>query len=157
MTISATPATHAGHTTLRQGDAGGEVKTLQDMLNRIYGYAVEVDGIFGEKTERAVRRFQIDCQLAADGIVGTQTWEWLHRVVGATGKDHPFLRRGDRGEWVEYLQVRLNTHLSPELAVDGQFGDKTEATVKQFQGDYRLTVDGIVGTQTWRTLEGLLG
>lgn len=157
MTFSAATGTHAGHTTLRAGDTGGEVKALQDKLNRIYGYVVEVDGIFGEKTKLAAKRFQIDCQIAADGIVGSQTWDWLHRVVESAGKNHPFLRRGDRGEFVQYLQVRLNTHLSPELAVDSDFGAKTEARVKQFQGNYRLTANGIVKAQTWRILEGFLG
>ena len=37
--------------------------------------------------------------------------------------------------------------------VDGDFGRATEAAVKSFQSDHRLTVDGICGPATWAELE----
>jgi peptidoglycan hydrolase-like protein with peptidoglycan-binding domain len=50
------------------------------MLNFVKGADdLDVDGIFGPKTEAAVRAFQQNENLAVDGIVGTQTWTALLR------------------------------------------------------------------------------
>ena len=57
--------------TLRKGDRGDEVKTLQGLLG------VVADGIFGVLTEAAVRSFQKQKGLAVDGVVGSKTWEQL--------------------------------------------------------------------------------
>lgn len=61
-------------------------------------------------------------------------------------QDFPTLRRGDQGEWVQYLQL-----LTP-LIDDGAFGPDTEAAVKNFQENNGLDPDGIVGPQTWNAL-----
>jgi peptidoglycan hydrolase-like protein with peptidoglycan-binding domain len=63
--------------TLRRGSQGKDVKYLQDLLEDL-GYSVVVDGIFGAKTETAVKKFQKDRGLVTDGIVGSQTWDALH-------------------------------------------------------------------------------
>lgn len=67
----------AGLRVLGDGDTGEDVKILQAMLN-LRGYDCgKVDGIFGSKTEDAVRRYQKDNGLTADGIVGKNTWRKL--------------------------------------------------------------------------------
>ena len=54
---------------------------------------------------------------------------------------------------VEHLQFMLNERGgSPHLIVDGVFGPVTEASVKHYQKNENLTVDGIVGKQTWTSL-----
>ena len=64
--------------TLRRGSASPDVKTLQSMLN-LKGACLAVDGVFGPLTEEAVRVFQTEYQLSADGVAGRQTWCALHR------------------------------------------------------------------------------
>jgi peptidoglycan hydrolase-like protein with peptidoglycan-binding domain len=67
---------------LRRGQHSGEppVERLQFMLNFVKGVDdLDVDGIFGPKTEAAVRDFQQNENLAVDGIVGKQTWTALLR------------------------------------------------------------------------------
>jgi peptidoglycan hydrolase-like protein with peptidoglycan-binding domain len=67
---------------LRKGQYSGEppVARLQFMLNFVAGTDdLDVDGIFGPKTEAAVRGFQQNENLAVDGIVGKQTWTALLR------------------------------------------------------------------------------
>lgn len=54
---------------LRRGSRGDAVRELQAILGR-----VQVDGIFGPKTDKAVRRFQRRAGLKVDGIVGPATW-----------------------------------------------------------------------------------
>ena len=67
---------------LRKGQLSGEppVARLQFMLNFVKGVdELDVDGIFGPKTEAAVRAFQQNENLSVDGIVGRQTWTALLR------------------------------------------------------------------------------
>jgi hypothetical protein len=61
------------------------------------------------------------------------------------------LRRGDKGNDVFWLQVALNNH-GAGLKVDRDFGPATERAVRKFQKDKGLTVDGVVGRQTWKAL-----
>lgn len=65
--------------TLRRGNYGELVKQLQTKLNAL-GYDLGVcgiDGDFGQATEKAVKAFQRDHGLTADGVVGQKTWTAL--------------------------------------------------------------------------------
>lgn len=63
--------------TLRKGSRGETVKKAQELL-KSYGYNCgTVDGIFGAKTFEAVKAFQYDHGLIADGIIGENTWSAL--------------------------------------------------------------------------------
>ena len=59
---------------LRQGHTGGDVKSLQALLNAKAGQRLTADGDFGPATDTAVRNVQRFCGLTADGIVGARTW-----------------------------------------------------------------------------------
>ena len=58
---------------------------------------------------------------------------------------------GSRGDDVKTLQELLNQN-GYSLDVDGKFGPKTQAAVKDYQTKNNLKVDGIVGTNTWGAL-----
>lgn len=68
------------------------------------------------------------------------------------------LRRGDSGDSVKLMQFYLDSireYIYPSLGfltVDGIFGAKTEATVKQYQLIKGLTVDGVIGLITWNAI-----
>lgn len=68
----------------------------------------------------------------------------------------PTLRKGSRGSYVTLLQtLLLNRGYSlPKYGADGDFGNETLAAVKQFQKDWGLEQDGVVGPKTWEILEG---
>lgn len=61
---------------IRFGEEGEEVKVLQEQLAKA-GYEVSIDGDFGLSTEKAVKAFQTDRGLEADGIVGALTYKAL--------------------------------------------------------------------------------
>jgi metacaspase-1 len=65
---------------LRLGSRGEDVRRLQAALVQ-HGYTLVVDGDFGAKTVGAVRDFQRNHGLTADGVVGQQTWAALYRSV----------------------------------------------------------------------------
>ena len=56
---------------------GEEVKTVQLLLNAMHYGDLEVDGIFGDATDEAVKKFQKSRKLDQDGIVGADTWRYL--------------------------------------------------------------------------------
>ncbi|MBE0656681.1 MAG: peptidoglycan-binding protein [Bryobacteraceae bacterium] len=67
----------------------------------------------------------------------------------------PPIKNGSTGLAVAYCQNLLNARLptQPVLWVDGIFGMKTESRVRQYQMLKRLQVDGVVGYETWTSLE----
>lgn len=66
------------------------------------------------------------------------------------------LKQGVRGDDVSALQTALKALSLNPGPVDGDFGPKTLAAVKQFQFQAGLSVDGIVGPKTWAALGGSL-
>ena len=64
--------------TVKSGSKGQAVSAVQHNLRFSYGFkTLAVDGIFGAKTEAAVKSFQAKFKVTADGIVGTTTWNAL--------------------------------------------------------------------------------
>jgi Putative peptidoglycan binding domain len=72
--------TPAPSTTLKPGDQGAQVKTLQRALASLGFSPGKIDGVYGPATQSAVERFQRSEQLTVDGIVGPET---LHALAGA--------------------------------------------------------------------------
>lgn len=62
--------------TLKIGDYGDEVKSIQEKLNK-FGYNLTVDGSFGKSTNFAVRDFQLKHKILVDGIVGYESLKLL--------------------------------------------------------------------------------
>ncbi len=132
--------------TLRNGDSGEAVRTLQRNLKSAGYFAGGVDGKFGPKTEEAVRKFQKAMGISVDGIAGKVTQDKLSRLT--TASSGQLLRKGSSGSRVTTLQKRLIELGYLTGAADGKFGDKTENAVRSFQKRNGLTVDGIVGNAT---------
>mgnify|MGYP002614102890 CR=1 FL=1 len=179
--IQAIPQSYPG-SPLRQGDSGTAVFTLQRQLNRIakdYPFfgKLTVDGVFGPRMASTVRTFQRQFNLTADGVVGRQTWYKISYIYvsvkdlaeltsegetsSGTLSDGSWggtaLRTGSTGSAVEQVQFWLNTLAQyesaiPSLAVDGRYGAATASAVRAFQRRYGLTVDGVVGRETWNAI-----
>jgi peptidoglycan hydrolase-like protein with peptidoglycan-binding domain len=164
-------------TPLRQGSTGPDVVVLQTALNRIsQSYPAipkipAVDGIFGSRTEAAVRKFQDVFNLSADGIVGPATWNAMVRLYTAVtrlaelrSQGQQFyainwnppnaLRLGSTGEKVRQLQYMiaiLAEYISsvPPIDVDGIYGRNTRAAVLALQRRFALPETGVVDAVTW--------
>jgi len=57
----------------KRGSTGSEVRQIQTKLKNWGYYTGEIDGIYGAKTEEAVKWFQRKNSLAVDGIAGAKT------------------------------------------------------------------------------------
>ena len=164
-------------TPLRRGTTGPSVVTIQTELNRIsQNYPAipkipVVDGIFGSRTEAAVRKFQEVFNLSPDGIVGPATWYALVRIYVAVTRLAELrsqgqkyyanswattdpIEQGDRGIKVEHLQYMLSVLSAyipeiPPLTIDGIFGNATRAAVLAAQRRFGLPQTGIVDFDTW--------
>ena len=84
--VTPTPAPVAAKTyvTLRRGDEGPDVVTLQQALAELGYLTGAADGNFGTGTQTAVKKFQQDRGLDADGIAGKMTQEALFKEASVT-------------------------------------------------------------------------
>lgn len=82
-----TPAcSSGGYPLIRQGSRGNYVCIAQDDLNTLGYRTGGLDGVYGAQTVDAVKRYQASRGLAADGIVGCNTWRSLQENVVGAGK-----------------------------------------------------------------------
>ncbi|MCX8074104.1 MAG: peptidoglycan-binding protein [Clostridia bacterium] len=67
---------------MKQGHSGSDVSSLQSVLKKLeYTEVGAIDGIFGSKTNAAVRKFQKDNNCNVDGVVGPQTRAAIERAL----------------------------------------------------------------------------
>jgi peptidoglycan hydrolase-like protein with peptidoglycan-binding domain len=94
--------------TLRQGDFGAAVETLQRQLDR-HGFSPGgIDGQFGAKTRRALVDFQRAHGLNADGVAGPATWQALNGPV--TPKPVPPVTNGEvRSRMLDIARGEIGT------------------------------------------------
>lgn len=86
----------------------------------------------------------------------TPTWVHFDDRSGtpacSTG-GYPLIRQGSRGVYVLILQDNLNTLGYNTGGLDGIFGSRTYTAVRSYQLKVGLAVDGIVGCNTWRSIQ----
>jgi len=149
---------------LRRGTSGPDVSELQGFLNLQGFESGPVDGVFGAMTTQAVREFQRDRGLYADGVVGAQTRAEVRRIAQGSGfasltdPNGRILRPGEaRGDDVRLLQEWMRVLGYNAGPFDGVYGRRTAQAVSAFQEDVGLTADGKVGPSTRAALAAALG
>ena len=109
-------------TALKSGAQGDAVRELQKQLKKLGFYSGNVDGDYGSGTEAAVKRFQAQYGLTADGVAGARTLSALamaketarptysptpRPTAAPNYNEDTFLRPGDSGTLVKKMQDRL--------------------------------------------------
>lgn len=140
---------------LKLNSKGTDVRNLQQDLTTLGYYWAEITGNFGAKTETAVKRFQEENGLTADGVAGTKTLNAIAAAVARKGgtpasgsSAGTTLKLNSQGTKVSQLQTDLKQLGYYYAEITGNFGEKTEAAVKAFQKAKGLTADGVAGTKT---------
>lgn len=88
----------------------------------------------------------------------SQTPTWVHfddrsgRPACSSG-GYPLIKQGSKGVYVLIAQDDLNTLGYPTGGLDGIFGTQTYNSVRRYQSSRGLAVDGIIGCNTWRSLQ----
>lgn len=113
------------------------------------------DGFFGPKTGSAVKAFQKKVGLKRSGIADLSTRKAIDKRSGGMQSGSP-IAKGSRGTQVKYMQQALNGLGYPAGNVDGHYGAKTEAAVREFQKAYGLSVDGSAGKNTMTALKNVV-
>lgn len=85
---------------------------------------------------------------AADSPAPVKEASTSHPVADIAPEHQPTLSQGSTGLEVEFVQEKL-VYYGFDTDVDGVFGPETDEQIRQFQADKNLTVDGVVGTNTW--------
>ncbi|WP_010632383.1 peptidoglycan-binding protein [Sporolactobacillus vineae] len=138
---------------LTNGMNSEEVLTLQRVLkaNKLY-QPFRPTGHFGNATEGAVRQFQKLSGITIDGVVGQETKKAL---LASVHRNMAQMQYGSTGEDVRYLQKYLDRFGYYKGARDGIFGRMTRHAVLWLQQDTKIERDGIVGPETWGSIEKL--
>ena len=80
-------STTAGYPTLRRGSRGCYVMILQDALSTLgYQTGSRIDGLFGTRTEEALRGYQRRTSLTVDGVCGCNSWKKITTAVIGIGR-----------------------------------------------------------------------
>jgi peptidoglycan hydrolase-like protein with peptidoglycan-binding domain len=145
------PILHMDSTPKSLEDAIVELQTELEKRGLLSYPNARPNGRFDEITKEAVKTFQLEHRLQADGIVGPLTWACLY---------HPMIYCSDpnitqeKHKAIKELQSILRLEKFP-IREDGRFGKQTERAVKHFQRIYGLKSDGVVGAWTWTVLLGV--
>ena len=158
ISSSSSSGSSSGSSGLKLGSTGSGVRDLQTDLTTLGYYWADITGNFGDKTEAAVKLFQKASGLTQDGVAGTKTLNAIASAIAkkggssssssASSSSSGALKLDSQGSKVTQLQQDLKQLGYYYADITGNFGEKTEAAVKAFQKAYKLTDDGVAGTNT---------
>ncbi len=86
--IVETYPTDSTYTLSKLGSQGDEVKRIQKKLKTLGYYTGSIDGVYGTKTQTAVRNFQKNCGITADGVAGPKTIRYLGLENASVSGNH---------------------------------------------------------------------
>lgn len=130
------------------GEESEEIKSLQQRLKALGYLTTEPDGKFGNDTLVAVKQFQVQHDLIADGWIGPQT----KQLLNSGEAKYNTISIGMSGNYVVRIQERLKELKYLKSDPTGYFGSATQDAVAAFQKRNGLSQDGKVGKYTMTTL-----
>lgn len=163
------PQLEKPRTTVRSGSKGNDAKLVQQRLIDLKYLTGKADGIFGSKSVTALKAFQANNKLVADGVAGSGTnavlFSWLALAADEKATTLPtptptpkpteitkdnvtLIKLGVTGSEVLRLQQRLQLLGYYTSTLDGKCESDDVAAIKLFQKKNGLSQDGIAGYDT---------
>lgn len=159
-------------------DKRHNVFELQTFLAKISQSDAEIpflnaDGIYGEETENAVKKYQELRNLPVTGMIEYETLNKIvdeySNIMALTGEVLPFyvfppelleIKSGDSGDAVYVIQIILNNFAVNysnfrKIPITGRYGKETAEAVQKFQSTAMLNESGIVDRPTWNEMTRL--
>jgi cell wall-associated NlpC family hydrolase len=141
-----------GDTTLKKGMKHPDVAALQEKLN-ILGYFDEDEFIdsFGDKTEAALKAFQLEAGLKPDGVAGKETFRLLNIKIKQNEilpENFEPIKEGDSGDKVVEIQKKLKNLDIYKTEISSTYNQTTIDAVMAFQKTNALPQTGIVDSAT---------
>lgn len=149
------------------GSKGFRVLSIQHKLQNYGLLETEVeDGIYDVRTHAAIRKFQKLKKLQVDGVAGPETLAALFinkNIEEVEVEDYILVQIqegqlfsiGDHGDAVKEVQKSLIDTGHYHYEADGIFGTNTQRAVMDYQRDHGLSIDGVVGEETYQHLAGV--
>ncbi len=157
------------------GDDRTSIFHLQQFLQKISEFDSDIpflntDGIHGDETRDAVRKYQAKNNLPQTGTADYETWESIRdaydKIIEATSEALPFhvfpteiitVKQGDGGDVVVVIQMLLNNFATRynnlgNIGITGQYGNETTNAVRNFQSLSMLEPTGEVNRPTWNEM-----
>jgi len=136
------------------------IKTLEVQRRlKLLGYDLgntEIDGIMGQCTVNAIKRFQQDRNLLVTGNIDEETWQELVDAGYRIGDRLLYLKNPPfRGDDVKTLQLWLKTLGFYKYNENGIFCQKTHNALTEFQKNMKISADSILGGETLKHLKSL--
>ena len=143
------------YTELKKGDSGDKVSTLEKALLAGGYFDAVPDSGFDSATVDAVKRFQSNCGLTADGVASEGLQRMLYSGNGPSDSIlSTTMSKGDSGANVTRIQNRLYAlgYLSKTGSIDGDFGNTTAAAITLFQNSNGVSTSSKADAATLRKL-----
>jgi hypothetical protein len=129
------------------GREGDQVRALQCMLRHRKLYDGRLSGVFNERTEAAVKRFEAARGLRVTGRMSRQRWG----VILSQGATR-VVKIGSASQAVRRVQRTLNALGEGGVPVTGLFDETTTEAVRTYQRAVGLPATGVVAADTWEVL-----
>ncbi len=141
---------------LKKGNNGAHVRQMQNLLVR-FGFMTQTQmntgtGIFGNRTDSALKSFQRAAHLTGDGIFGRNSRQAMRDIISGIGRTTS-ARNTNLTKGVQDRLVALGFMTRAQVNTGyGIFGRQTEAAVNRFQERNGIRQIGVIGEQTFRAL-----
>ena len=137
----------------------GSTLEIQQFLSNNGFNPGPIDGQSGPKTKEAIRSFQRENGLLADGIVGNRTKSKMRSYTGCESANVCVARdnRSAKLNTISDIQTYLaNNGFNPGI-IDGKMGSYTKEAIKAFQRKVGLIPDGVAGNRTKAEMRSYTG
>ncbi|MBE5767053.1 MAG: hypothetical protein E7335_07820 [Clostridiales bacterium] len=140
------------YATVKNGSRGTAVRKMQERLRTLQYLAGNADGIFGARTEEAVKAYQSQHGFKATGVADADMLSHLYSSTATKHSGYIELRKNDSGDMVKNLNSRLKELYYTSANATSSYSEQTVQAVKLYQKQMGMEANGIASPEMQRML-----